>query len=75
MKQTIKGVAVSSAVLTTLVTALWQVARPAEIRAQEWDECVDYHDICGVETTRTCLFWIFFCRTDTELIYFGEIHN
>ncbi len=73
MKDTMRRVAFSGALLATLVAALSQVSRPAEIRAQEGEECgPDDEHLCAVEHTRTCWFWIFFCSTTTEHIYYSD---
>ena len=74
MKRTIRKVAASSAILTTLVAALLQVSRPAEIRAHEGEECMGYYEVCAVIETETCLFWIFFCGITTQTVYYGDLY-
>lgn len=75
MKQTTRRSAVSTAILTTLVVALSQTSRPAEIRAHEDEECgPDYYAVCSVIETKKCLFWIFFCDTVTETVFYGDVY-
>lgn len=76
MKQTTRRVAVSSAILTTLVAALLQVSRPAELPAHEGEECgSERDDVCSTIETRTCRFWIFFCTTKTETLYYSDVYH
>lgn len=74
MKRIIKKVALSGAATAFLVAALLQVAEPTGVRAQEGpnDECSGRGAVCGIEFTYTCKFWILFCESDVDFLFYGD---
>lgn len=72
MKQAIFSSARSVGSVAVLAAAMLSIVTPASMRAETGAECLGQDQICSMEITTTCLFWIFFCREDVTIIYYSS---
>lgn len=72
MKRFMLSSAKSISAVAILVAAMLSVITPADMRAETGEECLGQLELCSIEITKTCLFWIFFCSEEEEHLYYSR---
>ncbi len=75
MKQATFSSARSIGSVALLVAAILGIVTPPSMRAETGARCLGHDQICSMEITTSCLFWIFFCRDDVTYTYYSSHHT